>query len=124
LKAFLLAYNSVFSPEYVHRVLSSTRAIQTWASPFPNTAIILSNLTVSELAAVLHTHFGEIWFIVVEVNKDNANGWLPAQFWDYVSDPQSTWSKRLFEQLGKTLPPPPSFPPSLESLLSAGKKKP
>jgi len=129
-KAYLLTYNSVFNPEYVHQILNNTRAIQTWVSPFPYSAIVLSNLTVNELAAVLQTHFAGVWFMLAEVNKDNTNGWLPAQFWEYVGDPQAAWSKRLFAQFAKTLPPPrpaltppPGLPASLEALLGDRKKK-
>jgi hypothetical protein len=120
-KAHLLAYNPVLAPERVHQILNNTQAVKTWLSPFPYAAVVLSELTVNELAAVLQTHFLGIWFILVEANRDNANGWLPPQFWEYISDPGTAWSKQLFASLFKNIPPPPLSPPPL-GLLGDWKK--
>lgn len=117
MKAFLLTYNSIFPPERVHQILNSTRAIETWLSPYPFAAVVLSRLTVNELAAVLQTHFAGIWFIVVEANKDNSNGWLPPQFWEYIADPDNAWSKKFLAGLLGDIPPPPKSP-TLRGLLS------
>ena len=105
MKAYLLTYNSVFRPEDVHQILSGTHAVETWVSPFPYAAILLSDLALNELTAVLHTHFVGIWFILAEMHREHVNGWLPEPFWKYISDPQEVLSKKLFEEFVKNLPP-------------------
>jgi hypothetical protein len=126
-KAYLLTYSSIVTPHQANGMLNRTAAIETWVSPFPYAAIIISRLTINELAAVLQTHFADAWFMVAEVNRDNCNGWLPKQLWDYVTDPQTAWSQQLLANLLKTqvsLPPPP--PPGLRRILPPvpDKKKP
>jgi hypothetical protein len=107
MRAYLLTHGATLEQEKVHGILNSTRAIETWLSPFPYAAVLVSKLTLGELTAVIRSHFGDHWFIVVETNRDNVNGWLPKQFWDYLIDPQTTWSQQLFAQYLKNLPPPP-----------------
>lgn len=111
MKAYLLTHSGLLEPSQAYQILNQTQAIETWISPFPYSAVLISKLTVAELAAVLRSHFGDTWFILVEANKDNSNGWLPQQFWDYVMDPQKAWTQQLFARLFKNLPPPP--PPGL-----------
>jgi len=119
-KAYLFTYSSIVTSEEANAILNRTAAIETWLSPFPYAAIIISRLSVNELAAVLRTHFHEAWFMVAEVNKDNSNGWLPKQLWDYVTDPQTAWSNQLLANLLRSqsslAPPPPPPPPSLTAL--------
>lgn len=125
MRAFLLTYSNVLPPDFVHQVLNNTGAIQTWLSPFPYSAIVLSDLTVGELSAVLRTHFSGAWFLTVEINQENSNGWMAPQFWECINDPEGTWSKRFFAQLAST--PGPSktnLPATLQKLLEQGKKKP
>jgi hypothetical protein len=113
MKAYVLTFNSALSDQHVHQILNSSKAIDTWLSPYQSTVIVLSRLTVSELAAVLQTHFLGIWFLVVEVTKDNSNGWLPPQFWEYIADPYKAWSSKILAGLLTNPPPPPPPPPSL-----------
>jgi len=107
MRSYLLTHSAMLAPESVHQILNQTQSIETWLSPFPYAAVLISRLTISELSAVMHSHFGDTWFILVETSKDNVNGWLPQQFWDYLIDPQTAWSQQLFAKLHKNLPPPP-----------------
>jgi hypothetical protein len=106
-KAYILNANPILPFEHVHRILNNTSAVDTWVSPFQGCAIVLSRLTVSELAAVLQTHFSGVWFLLVEANQDNSNGWLPPQFWEYMSNPHKAWSDKILAGLLKQSPPPP-----------------
>ena len=112
MKPYLLSHNSVLSPEKTYRFLSDTKAVRTWVSPFPCVSILLSDLTVNELTAVLNTHFGGIWFILVELGTDTTNGWLPAEFWEYVTNPQQAWSQKLFANIAIKKPSTPWLPMS------------
>lgn len=105
-RPFLLTYNNVMPQEFVAARLNSSRAIKTWASPFPNAILVISDLTLSELTAVIGSHFGGIWFLLVELDNATVNGWLPNHFWTYVNDPHRAYSERIFADLAKYLPPP------------------
>lgn len=109
MKAFLFTHSSLVASEEAHQRLSGTRAIATWFSPFPYSAMLLSDLTVNELTAVLNTHFQGVWFILAELTPENCNGLLPVELWDYVTDPFKAWTKKLFAQLPVTIPEPPSI---------------
>ena len=104
MNAYVLTHSA--APQTVYDMLNGSRAVMTWVSPFPYAALVLSNLTLPELSAVVHTHLGDTWFIVMEATQQNTQGWLPVHFWDYINDPQGTWSKQLFSKL-----PPPWLKP-------------
>lgn len=97
MKAYLLSFSALINSNHVHSVLNGSNAVETWVSPFPFSAILVSRLSTSELAAVLHSHFGESLFMIVEANSWNSSGWLPPEFWEYVNNPQAAWSKNMFK---------------------------
>ena len=103
MNAYWLSCNIALSFDFVTGVLDGSKAIDTWVSPYPCSAILLSRLSLNELTAVLHTHFGQAWFILIELNAQNSNGWLPGEFWEQITDPQAAWSKKIF---GNLLPQP------------------
>jgi len=96
-KAYLLSFSALINANHVYAVLNNSNAVDTWVSPFPFSAILVSRLTTSELAAVLHSHFGEALFMIVEATSWNSSGWLPPEFWEYVNNPQGAWSKNVFK---------------------------
>lgn len=108
MKAFLFNFNPIPSVEYIHYTLNNTSSVETWVAPLQNSAILISKLTVHELAAVLHSHFRETWFVLIEANSENTNGWLPNDFWEYLFEPNTVWSKKLVHSfLPNNVPPPP-----------------
>lgn len=102
MRAYLFSWNTVVTQAFIASVLNGSTAVETWVSPIPTSAIVVSKLSVSELAAVLRVHLGEIWFILVEATPQNSNGWLPAQFWEYISNPSSVWYKNYLASLAST----------------------
>ena len=96
MRAFVLNFSALLNQTQVHSVLNASAAVETWATPFPFSAIVVSRLTVLELGAVLHSHFGEALFILVEATKFNTGGWLPIEFWNVINDPQGACSKKVF----------------------------
>ena len=105
MNAYLFSYNSIIPQNTVQEILNQTSAVETWVAPISSSAIVLSRLSVAELAAVLHTHLGETWFLLIEATPQNSNGWLPANFWEYISNPDATWSKQILADLTKKTPP-------------------
>lgn len=95
MNVFLFNHSGAVTLDTVYSVLNRTRSIETWVSPFPGTAIILSRLTLTEMTAVLQSHFPGVWFILITATQQNTNGWLPNRFWEYINDPQGSAHKRL-----------------------------
>ena len=113
MKSYLLSYSQTCTPERVQYVLDDTQAVETWVTPFPYAAILISKLNVGDLSAVIRDRIPGAWFMVTELNGGGVRGWLPGNLWEYVNDPQKAWSRKLFS--GMVPPPTPS--PSFGGLL-------
>ncbi len=85
MKSYIFAYSQLLSPWAAQLILDETNAVATWVQPFPNTAIILSDLDAQDLAAVLRQRLGETWFIVSRLEGHTSDGWLPGDVWPYVN---------------------------------------
>ncbi len=132
MKAFILSHSHMTSPEAMYQILDKTQAVSTWVTPYRHMVIVLSNLSITELAAVLRTHMPDTWFTLVEAKPDNCDGWLPRQFWEYINDPEKAHSDKIFEKLFASSPPPaplpsalqpPKPPPTLREMLLGMNKK-
>lgn len=109
MRAHLLAYSQACTPPQMQRLLNHTQAVETWVTPFPYAAILVSSLDVNDLAAVLRGRLPGVWFMVTELRGDAVQGWLPKDLWEYVNSPAEAWSRQLFAGLGKSsLEPPPA----------------
>ena len=102
MKACLLTYSQMGIPTHVHRILSDTKAIETWVAPFMYAAVLISKLDVHDLAAMLRPRIPDVWFVVTELNAGAVQGWLPADFWEYVNNPEQVVSRNLFAELAKS----------------------
>ena len=96
MKSYLLSHGEACTPEHVQRVLNDTRAVETWVTPFPYAAILISRLDVRDLAAVIRERLPGVWLMVTELNGGAVQGWLPADLWEYVNDPSKARSRKLF----------------------------
>ena len=101
MKAYLLTHSQACTPTHVQSLLSETEGIETWVSPFPYGAILVSELHVRALAAVLRSRLPAVWFMVTELNGNAVQGWLPGNLWEYVNNPQQAASRGLFTELAK-----------------------
>ena len=109
MKAYLLNFSNLIDHNYVLSVLNNSNSIENWLSPFPYSAIVVSRLTCLELGAVLHSHFADHLFILVEATTTNTAGWLPSNFWEFINNPQASWAKQVFPQIARpNLPTPPT----------------
>ena len=96
MKSYLFTYSQACTQARAHAILDATQAIDTWVAPFPYAAILVSRLNVQDLTNVLHGRLPDVWFMVTEVNRQSANGWLPGDLWLYVNDPYEAWAKKIF----------------------------
>ncbi|MCY4305332.1 MAG: hypothetical protein OXC62_11255 [Aestuariivita sp.] len=95
MKSYFFAHSHACPPEYAHRILNDTAAIETWVSPFPYSAIIVSKLNPHKLAAVLRQRLPNIWLLVTEMNSQDVDGWLPGNLWEFVQNPAQATSQQL-----------------------------
>ena len=96
MKSYLFTYSQACAQEQAHAVLNDTQGVQTWVSPFPYAAILVSTLNTQDLSAILRNRLPGVWFMVTEMEHQNVDGWLPGDLWDYVNDPPKAWSRKLF----------------------------
>ena len=85
MRSYIFAFSQLLPQWLAQSVLNDTRAVATWVQPFPNTAIILSDLDAQDLAAVLRQRLGQTWFIVSQLDAHTSDGWLPGNVWPYVN---------------------------------------
>lgn len=85
MKPYLLTYSALCADDTAEAILNDTNAVVTWVRPFPHGAILLSGLALADLSAVLHSRLGDTWFLLTEVGRGAADGWLPKNLWDYVN---------------------------------------
>ena len=123
MKSYLLTYSQACTPTQVQYLLNDTQAIETWVTPFPYAAIILSKLNVHDLAAVIRNRLPGVWFMMNELNSDTVQGWLPADIWEYVNDPQQAWSRKLFATLAPVPPGCGSSSLAAQSVSSAAARQ-
>ena len=107
MKAYLLTYSQACTPTQAQYLLNDTQAIETWVMPFPYAAILLSKLSVHDLAAVIRSRIPGVWFMMTELKSDTVQGWIPGDLWEYVNNPHGAWSRKLFADL--VVPPAPAY---------------
>ena len=89
MKAFQFTYSQMCPEWLAQNILNRTAAVKDWVQPFPNSAIVVSDLQCQELAAVLRSHLGDTWFLVTEVTGRSTDGWLPKNLWQFVNSPHT-----------------------------------
>ena len=104
MKPYLFAYSQACPQAHAHSVLNDTQGVDTWVSPFPHAAILVSRLNTQDLSAIIRERLPGVWFMVTEMTPQSVNGWLPGNLWEYVNDPPKAWSRELFKKLSTTPP--------------------
>ena len=100
MKPYLFTYNQLCPAWYAQSILNETNAVTNWVQPFPGAAIVISNLDSRDLSAVLHERLGVVWFLITPLNSETVNGFLPANFWEFIKrDPSNSLP---------VFPPPPT----------------
>ena len=95
MKAYLFTYSNLCPPWQAQAILNETNAVVTWMQPFPNAAVLASNLEARDLAAVFRGRLGEAWFLITELNGGSVDGYLPGNLWQFINSAQITWQPQL-----------------------------
>lgn len=95
MKAYLFTYSSLCPPWQAQAAMNDTKAVETWAQPFPNAAIIVSKLNAYDLGAIFRRRLGEAWFLITELSRETVDGYLPGNLWSMVNDAEIAWQPQL-----------------------------
>lgn len=79
----LICSNAWGEREEVTKVLSECDLITHWRYDLPNSYYLVSDNTANEIAKYLQEKFLKKRFILVEMNLNNVQGWLPKDTWSY-----------------------------------------
>lgn len=87
MKPYLFTYSQQCPAWYAQGILNQTNAITTWVQPFPNAAIVISNLEARDLGAIFRERLGETWFVISELSPLRVDGLLPRNVWEFINSP-------------------------------------
>ena len=104
MKPYLFTFSATCLLTEVHAILNATDAIHNWVSPFPHSAILVSNLDTRELSAIFRRQLNGAWFVVAQIDSQSVDGRLPGDYWQFVNIPGEA-------SLAGLLPQQPSPPP-------------
>lgn len=85
MKPYLFTYSQLCPEWHARNILNESNAVTTWLQPFPNSAIVISNLAARDLAAVFRARLGETWFLITELDSRTVDGLLPANLWGFIN---------------------------------------
>ena len=91
LRVYLLVIHLDLDPRAkVLEFLDTRREIKNWFAFLPSAVMVVSDSDASTLAELVHSRFPEHLFMIAEINSHAANGWLPANVWDFLGSPRSS----------------------------------
>ena len=97
MKPYIFTYSQLCPEWHAQNILNDSRAVNTWVKPFPNAAIVLSDLSVKDLGAVLRARLGSTWFVISEIDSGTIDGLLPGDLWDFISSANSGSQRGLLQ---------------------------
>ena len=87
-KIYLVTYNSdePFNKATFHNYMSSLypKLIEDWWHYIDTTYFILSSLSVNNFYNLIFPGIPRRYILVIEINVNNAQGWLPSKAWTWI----------------------------------------
>lgn len=91
-KAFIITFNKggitdTFNYNKFHDSLVSTKGIISWWHYLESSYIVIVdwNISATNISNVVRDLMPNKLFIVIELNLENHNGWLPKEAWDWIN---------------------------------------
>jgi hypothetical protein len=85
-KEYLLAFDPNKSDgEALHAIIKSSPYISDWWHYLPSTYILMSSYTLETIQKQILDSWSGNHFLMIEVNRNNHNGWLPQAAWDWLN---------------------------------------
>lgn len=95
MKTFIFAFNSSLgSQQSVLDFLDTRPEILNWLNLLPQSIVLVSEKTVSELTDIIRSKYPGHHFIVSEISGLSSNGFLGKTSWEFINHPKSSgrWS--------------------------------
>lgn len=76
-----------FDYKKFHDNLTTAKGVINWWHYLESSYIIITdaNVTATNVSDFVLQHMKEKYFLVVELNLKNHNGWLPKEAWDWIN---------------------------------------
>jgi len=87
-RVFLLTFNGLRQP--ITNYLDTRPEILNWFGILPNAILIVSRSDATALTGAVHTRFPQMWFVIMEVDRYKANGFITMKTWDFINEPSSS----------------------------------
>lgn len=89
MKTYLIAANtnSPFDPVKFHNFIVGLypKHLSSWWHYLPGSIFLVqTNLPLNQLNSLVSQHMGGLQFLIIEVNPDQSQGWLPKEAWKWL----------------------------------------
>ncbi len=91
-KAYILNFDKGglldnFDYKSFHEILTNAKGVFDWWHYLESSYIIIvdNHITANNISDFVRTRMSNKYFIVVELNLSNHNGWLPQEAWEWIN---------------------------------------
>lgn len=97
---YCLHYSSEFGDrESIKSLLAGIEDINYWRFDLPNSVFVVTEMNVVDIVRKIRDVYPDSKFLVSEVFKDMADGWMPQRFWDLLKEYGNEEEKGTFTPL-------------------------
>lgn len=86
---YIFVYNEGLGSRFqVAKLLDKIKEVIDWRFDIPNCFLLISSFTADELTDYIMEHAEvqhPLSFLVSEINKENVQGWLSKEAWDFIN---------------------------------------
>ena len=88
IRVFLLTH--AVDRKFILEFLDTRPEVVNWFSVSNQCVLIASRSDLTAVTGFIHIHMPWLYFTICEVTPMSINGWMPPEFWKFVSAPQSS----------------------------------
>ncbi|OGK11402.1 hypothetical protein A2954_06575 [Candidatus Roizmanbacteria bacterium RIFCSPLOWO2_01_FULL_37_12] len=88
-KGYIFVFDRSLRSDYtkLHKAIKDNRNILNWWHYLTSGYILISTESASELTNFMRENLpSDTYFIIMEINHNNYNGWLPQEAWDWIRE--------------------------------------
>lgn len=103
---YLITYNNLlgYDPNLIHETITKKLGVNDWWHYLPNTYIVTTTLTESNLANKIIANHPGLLFLLISIDAKKYNGVLDKRAWEWLNKKGNTSIKL------RSVPQPPSDP--------------
>lgn len=88
IKVFLLTH--MVERKFILDFLDTRPEILNWFAVSDQCVLIASRGDLTAITGIIHVQMPWLYFTISEVTPASINGWMPREFWNFISSPQSS----------------------------------